>query len=358
MTETKPIALVTGSLPPDMCGVGDYTQRLYEELAPLAPVDLVHRPIRRLLEADLLRVFAGRRLVHVQYPSEGWGKSLMPGLLPLFRGRTKLLVTLHEWSIMHPLRKRAIAPLIRLADGFIFVSPLELREFERTASPAALRKPRWHIPIGINLSIPELSEQEVMAFRERELPGQERLVTHFGFVHPGKQPEKLLGMMSSLQKIGVRARLVFVGGFQAKTGALEQELRAESERLGVAGSVIWRGFVEDEHEAALWMSASDANISLFDDGVSARRGSFWYASQHGCHVITTEPQDGMEFAGLEALSPPHVTLVRPDVDAERLAQIVRDLPPFRPFRFPPLPAPSWRSIAEAHAKVYGEMLRD
>src|SRR5687767_14932558 len=99
--ETKPIALVTGSLPPDMCGVGDYTQRLYEELAPLAPVDLVHRPIRRLLEADLLRVFAGRRLVHVQYPSEGWGKSLMPSLLPLFRGRTKLLVTLHEWSIMH-----------------------------------------------------------------------------------------------------------------------------------------------------------------------------------------------------------------------------------------------------------------
>ena len=353
---------MTGSLPPhDVCGVGHYTKRLYDEVHGLLPVTLAYRPINRVFQLDLFTVFRDHGVIHVEYPTEGWGHSVLPGLLPLARplyGRgAKLLLTLHEWSEMNRLRRLSIAPLVWLSDGFIFVSPREMRAFEATALERVLRKPRWLIPIGVNLNVPDLSVEEVSAYRTKELGDtHDMLLVHFGFIHEGKQPTKLLEVVEQLMYMGRRPKLTFIGGFQADKGREEQAFRAWIVRRGLDHNVAWRGFVADDHEAALIMSSCDVSLLLFADGLTSRRGTFWYSSQHGCHVITTSPQDDEEFLSNEqALATPRVQLVSADADARAIAALVDALPPYEPLRFPPSLVASWREIALAHEDVYREL---
>src|SRR5207237_72051 len=56
---------------------------------------------------------AGYDIVHLQYPSKGFGTALGPiflmhGLTGM-QSRSRIVATLHEWSISHPLRQLAMA---------------------------------------------------------------------------------------------------------------------------------------------------------------------------------------------------------------------------------------------------------
>jgi glycosyltransferase involved in cell wall biosynthesis len=356
----SPVALLTGSYPPhDVCGVGDYTRCLFEELEKVYPVQLMHRPIGGILDTGIFRAFEGHALVHVEYPTEGWGNSLLPSLLPMARRGKKLLLTLHEWSQMNRVRRASILPLLLAADGFVFVSQHEMREFERHAPALSLRRPRWHIPIGVNLESPRFPRPEVVSEREALLEEgrYDLLLTHFGFIHAGKQPEKLLSTLLELESRGKSPRLVFVGGFQRDKADEAARFDAKIRELGLDDRVLRLGFVQDPSEAARKLAAGDVGLTLFSDGLSARRGSFWYAVQHGGFVISTEPASESQAAELEGLfGPPQVRLVAPDVAPSELAELVDSLPKYEPYRFPPVPVPSWSDIAARHAEVYRKML--
>ncbi|MEZ0324754.1 MAG: glycosyltransferase [Fimbriimonas sp.] len=351
---SNPIALVTGSLPPEVCGVGDYTSRLHAELDG---VDLVHVPIRRAYESALFDIFQGRELVHIEYPTEGWGNSLLPSFLPLAKKRCLLLLTLHEWSQMNRIRRASILPLVSRADGFIFVSEQEREHFAASAPKAARQKPSWVIPIGVNLEVPSLTEEEILAKRA-ELAG-EPFLTHFGFIHAGKQPEKLLDTVEALKRKGKNPHLVFIGDFQKDKTAEKEAFQALLHSRGLAPLVTMLGFVQDDREAALIMAAADASISLFEDGLSPRRGSFWYATQHGRPAITTEPVgEGPENFGelTQFLKPPQVHFVRAGATGQQIADVIESLPPYKPKKHAPIPVPTWRDIATRHKAVYREML--
>jgi glycosyltransferase involved in cell wall biosynthesis len=350
--------LVTGSLPPhDVCGVGDYTKRLHDELDRILPVELVHLPIRRAYEPALFRVFQGRDIVHLEYPTEGWGKSVLPSLLPLARRvhgpRARLVLTLHEWSQMNRVRRASIRPLIAGTDAFVFVTPFERDAFLKDV-PGASRKPSFVIPIGVNLEVPVVPDEEVERFRASQLKdGADLLLSHFGFIHEAKQPEKLLDVLVELRKLGRRPRMLFIGGFQADKRAEREAFEQKIAARGLKDAALLMGFVEDERLAATYMAASDANVSLFSEGLSSRRGSFWYATQHGCALVTTAPRDPSEFERVASyLVPPHVNFVSPDADAGAIALLLIDLPPYRPFRYPRIPVEQWSDIARSHADMY------
>ncbi len=328
----------------------------------MLPVELRHRPIRKALDLELLDVFRGQDLVHVEYPTEGWGNSVLPSFIPMGRRHgnagAKLLVTLHEWSRMNPLRRASIRPLVAAADGFIFVSEQERKAFLATARGAARKKPTWVVPIGVNVEVATLARAEVGAFRCSELRGEfDLLLTHFGFIHAGKQPEKLLDAMQVLGEKGRSPKLTFIGDFQADKADERRAFLADIAARGLQDSVRCLGFVEDARVAGLHMAACDASISLFDDGLSPRRGSFWYATQHGCSVVTTTPSDWSDFSELATrLQPPHVQFIPPDGTGDRLAELLQGLPAYEAFAYPPLPVPTWASIAQRHAEVYEELL--
>jgi glycosyltransferase involved in cell wall biosynthesis len=337
----------------------------------LQRVELLHVPIKRVYERTLFRVFHERELVHVEYPTEGWGNSVLPSFLPVVKGRTKLLLTLHEWGQMNRLRRASILPLVSRADGFVFVSEQEREAFFASAPNVAKRKPTWVIPIGVNLEIPELSPAEIGAFRAglctvghnlalAENP-PDLIITHFGFIHQGKQPTKLLDALEALRTFGRNPRLIFIGDFQKDKQEERSAFVQEIERRGLSELIQMRGFVHDDKEAALLMAAADVSVSLFSDGLTPRRGSFWYATQHGRPTITTEPErerlSVRDFGAVgEHLKPPQVHFVKPQTSGEAIAQVIANLPPYRAKELSPLPVPTWREIAERHNAVYEELL--
>jgi glycosyltransferase involved in cell wall biosynthesis len=348
------IALVSGSLPPEVCGVGDYTSRLYAELRQKIHVDLLHIPICRPYERSLFGVFRDRRIVHVQYPTEGWGNSLLPTFLPLAkRSGSKLVLTLHEWSRMNRVRRTSILPLVALSDGLVFVSESERKAFLQTAPLRARARPTWVVPIGVNVSVPSVPEEAVREQRAHELQDgrYDLLLSHFGFIHADKQPEILLATVEEMVRRRRRPKLMFVGDFQKDKLKERAAFLRRIEELG--GAVEMKGFVADEEVAAKIMGASDAIVALFADGLTPRRGSFWYAGQHGRPVITTEPACPLE---MEHLGAPQVSFVRRDVSANELADLLVALPPYRVRELDPVPVPSWRDIAARHVDVYEELL--
>ncbi len=353
---SNPIALVTGSLPPEVCGVGDYTSRLHAELKE---VDLLHVPIRSIYEPSLFKVFRNRKLVHVEYPTEGWGNSLLPSLLPVAKGRSLLLLTLHEWSQMNRLRRASILPLVDRADGFIFVSEHERAQFAKTAPRGARQKPTWVIPIGVNLDVPEFSVEEIRLKRENlcRSGNAHTLLAHFGFIHAGKQPEKLLDAVEALKKLGKNPHLIFIGDFQKDKHSEKEAFASMIQTRKLSTEVTMMGFVKDDREAALMMAAVNVGISLFSDGLSPRRGSFWYSTQHGRPALTTLGESPEGFGELGPyLEPPRVHYVAADCSGDDIASLIAALPAYQAKEHAAIPVPTWRDIAGRHEAVYDQML--
>src|SRR5271166_2164646 len=91
------IALITGACTPGACGVGDYTRCLAQSLNSLgAQADVVSdgqwgvRDVSRATK-NLEKLMPD--IIHVQYPTAGFGYRLGP---QVFAVRTKSVVTLHE----------------------------------------------------------------------------------------------------------------------------------------------------------------------------------------------------------------------------------------------------------------------
>jgi len=341
-----------------VCGVGDYTFRLHEALDEIYPVDLVHLPITKAREPKLFQLRRDYDLVHIQYPTEGWGNSVLPSAMPFsLRSRGRIVLTLHEWSQMNRLRRASIRPLVKSATELVFVTDSERRAF---SAKWKKEKSARVIPIGVNLKFDhDLTRREVLEVRESLLASNkyDMLLTHFGFIHPGKQPVRLLETLEMLRAYGRRPLLVFVGGFKSEKSRDEFSLRRDIHERGLDLLVRFEGFIKDDREASLIMAAGDANLALYTDGVSPRRGSFWFAAQFGGHLVTTEPADIDSFGEAKlAMHTPQVKLVARRSLSPDVAHLLRWLPPFEPFRYAPIPPPSWKSIAEKHAEMYKELL--
>jgi glycosyltransferase involved in cell wall biosynthesis len=375
--EQRRVSLILGSDPAkDKDAVGQYTEILYEQVAKIAEHDenklsvrlvLLQPPSFREWWMQLSRIFEHSDLVHIEYPFEGWGTSIAPGLLPAImrllpkHRHTKIVTTFHEWRTMHPLRKASVLPLALFSDGLLFVS-----EQERSAYCAGL----WHnfhreqetgmIPIGINVTLPELSEEEIIEERERLLNCKdttvEVLLCCFGFIYAAKQPYKALRALKVLLDRGVRARLVFAGDFPADHLKEKREFLQQIETLGLGNYVLLLGFLDDAVLTRV-ISACDAVLLLFSDGVSARRGSFWTVLELGIPLITTRPASEGEFHNLLPEAPlEDLVFVDANEAEERLADIIARFARFRVPKRRSGISPDWERIAGDHVTFYHEVL--
>ncbi len=106
------IVLVTGSYPPDICGVGDYTEKLYTNAVSgiwklcyikkwaFSSFFSIIRKINKLKASTLV----------LQYPTEGYGWSIIPHLVALYYSfftKKQFIVVLHEFSNMSLKAKMA-----------------------------------------------------------------------------------------------------------------------------------------------------------------------------------------------------------------------------------------------------------
>lgn len=296
------VLFLSGSFPPSLCGIGDYTWRLGTALAdknvevgvltlrggqtrfgrlqvfPVAKRWGVFEVPRLLRHVKLFRP----DIVHLQYPGAGYGHSLGPHILSLSVAmqRLPLVITAHEFKVVHMLRRLSIAALLPWARVVVFTT-----ESERQCAVCFWRKLGWRLDrtrvIQIGSNLPN---------SEKCIQPDPDLVSYWGMFHRGKGLEQLLsGFRLALNKhSGLRLQLV--GGLRPSDVAYFEELKRTIAQMGLDGYVELRTDCPGEEVVRL-LQRSGVVVLPFVDGATFRRGTLVAALRLGLPVITTRGPD-------------------------------------------------------------------
>ena len=269
------VIMITGSYPPDYCGVGDYTAKLVAELkASNNDVEVVAGKNWNFFSLiNWIKTIVSRRpdVVHFQYPTVGFGKSLVPQLLSIMLKKKAIVVTIHEFYCANILRKLAIVPFIIAADHLIFTTSFE-RNYILKYFPWA-RKKSLIIPIGSNVRLSHENKEEK----------DSKAVAYFGLIMPKKGMEQFIALaqLSKLQRCGFK--FIVIGAVNERHKDYYDYLR----KIAEGSDILWEIDHCLEHAATLLARNYYAYLP-FPDGVSERRGSFFAALEAGLAVITTK----------------------------------------------------------------------
>jgi len=297
------IVHVTGSFPPQRCGVGDYTERVALALAALPGVEVAvltsaatagepePQTALRVLRAMpdwrlrrlplLLRLLRAERpdLVHLQYPTRGYGRGLLPMFLPLLLALCgyRLAQTWHE-----EFRARHWPEF--LLKALVPSALVVVRPSFRANLPALFRglltgRPMHYIANGSPLPTAEPSDEQREALRREWLRGQQRLVVFSGFVMPGKGVELLFDIADPATD-----QLVIAG--QCDDDALRALMEEQRTQGPWQGRVTLAGFLPAD-QLALLLAVADAVVLPFRAGGGIWNSSIHGASAQGSFVLST-----------------------------------------------------------------------
>ncbi len=390
------VLLVTGEYPPAQGGVGDYTCKLgnalevagvrnhvltrpvdakiatHNQVAPEKPVRPGPFLSRRIDLRSVLRSLkaTGAPIAHIQYQTGAYEMrptvNFLPWLLRLKWGGATV-ITFHDVRVPYlfpkagPAREWVNRFMARTADACIATNPED-----------AARLKTWGvkrlelIPIGSNIPNNPPPAYDRRAWRERWGAGEgTTLLAYFGFLNSSKGLDDLLRALVRLRERG-DYRLLMVGGGLGSSDptnrATATQLADLARQLGVESSLTWTGYLEPREVSAALLSA-DMAVLPYADGASFRRGSLLAVLEHGLPLVTTEgvPGPGIEGNWPRLVDGKNALLVKVgDVEGlaeavervagdgglgDRLSEGARALSGFF----------SWASIAESHARLYGQL---
>lgn len=354
------ILQIAGTFPPGPCGIGDYAARLAEALARSGDADVgvltqrgagtaVSAGVEVMCEADhwrmreLPRILRRIRkwkpdLVHLHYPSQGFGLRIAPIVLPIVCKLLGLRVvqTWHEpWSLLDAHRfllQRAGA------DGLVFVRPNYQSLLPRALRPFMRSCAQRTIGSAGALPASALSDEDRARLRSRYLAGRQRLVVFFGFVYPAKGVEQLFDIADPATHA-----LVIAGPLP--DAAYLERLKACAADRGWSEQLVYTGYVT-KHEAADLIAAADAVVLPFHAG-----GGDWNTSIHGALaqgtlVITTSTQPRGDDPVRNLYTAP----------IARIEEMRRALHSLAGRRVATPASNAWADIARLHAAFYRELL--
>jgi glycosyltransferase involved in cell wall biosynthesis len=355
------ILLISGSLPPMKCGVGDYTAQLAKAISRCRDVtvavltDVTATPVPSDFEFEVFPIARSWRMsdifsiarvvrrwrpdiMHIQYPTQGYGRQLLPWLLPtLFRmANVPVVQTWHEYP-PEGMGRRNI-PNALLGGGLVVVRPYYKDAMSGWYRWLIRRKQFRFIPGASAIPKMQLSDSERSALRSRFAQASSRLIVFFGFALPAKRLELLFEIADPM-----RDRLVLI--CDLSSGDAYQEKILESISSGRwAGKVTVTGFLP-ANEAGQILAAADAVILPFQNGGGLWNTSIRSAVAQGTFVLTTSREN----RGYD--SSENVYYAAPD----NLDEMREVLPKFignRSHESVPDPNCEWDSIASAHLSLF------
>jgi glycosyltransferase involved in cell wall biosynthesis len=325
--------MLTGELPPDRGGVGDYTARLSDVMAALGvPVGILTRerpgiPSRRVLGASAvpvhgtvpgwdarawrmvaraLRGLGPRPLLHIQFQAGafdlGGSIHLLPTLLRAMVPRARVVTTFHDFLVPYlfpkagPARLAANRLLARSSHAAIFTDLADL----------ALAGPGVHgrvVPIGSNVDRePSTEPSRGDVRRLLGLDDATFLVGYFGFFNPSKGVPTLLDAIARVEARRPErvVRLALIGaesGVSNPTDLTQARAVHRAIEHGPAGRAILRTGYLPPPELSATLRACDVVALPFVDGASARRGTLMAALAHGLPIVSTLPERKSPFGG-------------------------------------------------------------
>lgn len=324
--------IVTGSYPPEACGVGDYTRKLYASLNDIGgPAELFHRKRWRLRDVvPFVRQLSqfGDSVVNLQYPTEGYGYSLVPQLISLLLRDKKIVLTLHEFT-RKSLKGRLASGLFFLGVDWIIFTTEEERDAVCALAPWFRHRSSV---IRVGSSIPM---QDPLA------PDAD--LVYFGLLRPGKGIETFAEVVSLLlgkRPLKVRVIGQMVAGYEDYAKSLLKNFAPDTTEVLV-----------NQHENTVAQKLSRTKIALlpFPDGISFRRTSAFAAMGNGSLLVTTPPTHNKQLWNSVCVS---------RCEVAGLAQIVADAldnptkyEPTRTAGFKLARELDWPSIAREYLKV-------
>jgi len=335
------LLLISGSYPPVTCGIGSYTEKL---VLALQKFDI---KIELLTNVDfslsqLFHLFKtidniGADIIHIQYPSEGFGYGITPQILSL---KYKTLVTIHEVSQFHPLRRLLLLPFSMRAT-LIFTNYMEY-EYFRKIFP-------WHrkqanvIPIGSN----------IIFDNKQEAPFEKKNITeivYFGLIRPKKGLENVLDLAHLLQKRNSPYKVKIVGKTFRENSSYFNKIKMTAENLPVTWFLNHTDLEVSEELCKHVMA-----YLPFPDGASERRGSLLAVLNSGLLTFTTrgiqtpiEMDDAVVFVN----DPLQVTLFLEELESHGLKEkVIKKSTEARKF----LKNFEWDEIAKKHILLYRKL---
>jgi glycosyltransferase involved in cell wall biosynthesis len=357
------VLLVAGSFPPMKCGIGDYSARLAsslaaegsltvavltDERAAPAPTDRgyeVFTVARGWALADiprLLKVVSAWRpgIIHLQYPTQGYGSSLLPWVLPtLFTSMgIRVVLTWHEYWMG---RWRFLPNALSLR-GLVLIRPGHLDRMPRFYRKLLAHKRIKEIPNATVLPQVLLDSYERSSIRGKYGQPGKRLVVYFGFAYPAKGIEQLFQIADP-----ARDHLVLACDL-GSADPYQREIRALLADPRWTADASNPGFLPSD-EAARLLAAADAVVLPFREGGGKWNSSVHAAVEQGTFVLTTSTE-------AHGYSPQENSyLARPgEIDEMRQA-----LGRYIGIRNPSprdVGSGMWKAIAEAHRTLYQELL--
>jgi len=326
-----------------VCGVSDYTVRLAEALEREGCTVLLPQwqweSWRVPWYAGALTA-EGVNVVHAQYPAAVYRFSLAP-LILLSAGRWAKVLTLHEWSQSHPLRRQMSNALALLSDLVIFTSR---REERRWRAQSYLRRRGCRtgvIPIGSNITTSVASRSA----RQRKDE-----VVYFGLIRPKKGIELFLEVARQALKEELPARFLVIGETPRGCERYAAGMREMAERLG---NVVWVGGREPSEAHELMSQAKIAYLP-YPDGASEGRSSLLAALGAGLAVVTTWGQDTPEELRHVCVFATTAEEVLPAIRRLLVDEGLRSMLVSRGEQY--VARRNWSSIARAHVALYEEVL--
>jgi glycosyltransferase involved in cell wall biosynthesis len=271
------ILIITGTYPPEQCGVGDYTYNMMQTneasewklfYAKDWSLKTFFRKIKKINQHPGV-------WVNIQYPSVGFGDSILPHLLCFyffFFRRKKIAVTIHEYTQYGWKGKAAMRMIFLFATKLIFTTSFERDAAIKTFSAVAKKSKVIKIFSNIKSAdiIPEIADRTYD-------------VGYFGYISPMKGIEAFLKVAIELKATRPDLKIFIMGKIQAVYEIYSAQIMGQAQSAGIALIIN-----QEEQVVANTLAQTKTVFLPFPDGISERRGSFLAAVKNGCLVVTTE----------------------------------------------------------------------
>lgn len=276
------ILFICGSYPPEKCSNAD-TSAIMVDILRNKGLDIevmsnLDWRVSNWMKISQIIKKSNADVIYIQYPGMGYRFSITPQILS-FLNRKRVIVTLHEVSQLHIIRRLSILPF-SFCKKIIFTNEFE-KEYFLKFYPWTKSKKAGRIPIGSNISV------------YKNLPLKDRTansIIYFGQIRPKKGIEEVIELAKLIKERDLNFSVVIMGRTYERFGDYYLKMLKESEGTNLK----WMIDVSEEQVSELLGSTILAYLP-FPDGASERRGSLFAALSHHMVVFTTKG----EFTPLE-----------------------------------------------------------
>lgn len=350
------VLLVSGSLPPNRCGVGDYTFRLRGALEALGTISVgvlttttkaasstlndkfVYRVMKSWKITNLFRalkiIYKFRPdIIHFQYPTQGYDGRLSQ-LLPVFCKLLsfKVVQTWHEHY-----KANGVNVFNALAcDALVYARP----DFE-TSIPHGIRRilknvPRKYIANAATIPAAKLSQDREVELK-RGLAKGRSIICFFGFAHVNKGVERLFEIINPVEH-----QLLLMCDLNPDVEYQKRILELAT-RPAWSESVSIIGYQPADYVGEV-LAISEAVIFPFPKGAGEWNTSLKAAQAAGVFCIATTTQK--EILGYDKLKNTCF------VECANISGMRECLSRYIGTKSTPVPVDEWGRVAKEHEQIY------